>query len=100
MAVTLGAVVAGATPAGAIVYGEPDAGRHPYVGAMVAFDASGQRLYRCSGSLVSSMVFVTAGHCTFGLSQDWPAVRAEVFVDDDLTTDPDFPAPWGRSASR
>jgi hypothetical protein len=27
-----------ANPAGAITYGEPDAGEHPYVGFMIFFD--------------------------------------------------------------
>lgn len=68
-----------ALPAGAITDGSPDEGEHPYVGLMVAYsdklievdtDGDGEPdeerkepLWRCSGSLVSPGVFVTAGHC-------------------------------------
>jgi hypothetical protein len=83
--------VSGAAPAGAIVHGEPDLNQHPYVGAMAAYDAAGRYLFRCSGSLVGPELFVTAGHCAFGLSQDRRAARATLFFDHDLTSDPDFP---------
>jgi secreted trypsin-like serine protease len=50
--------------ASAITNGRPDGGMHPYVGLMVAQDADGVPLWRCSGSLISPTVFLTAGHCT------------------------------------
>ncbi|MGH2750089.1 MAG: S1 family peptidase [Actinomycetota bacterium] len=50
-------------PATAIVYGEPDDGRHPYVGAFV-LEIDGEFRRICSGSLISTTVFLTAGHCT------------------------------------
>lgn len=55
-----------ASPAGAITDGELDGEDHPYVGLIVMFDAEGNPLGRCSGTLVSPTVFVTAGHCTDG----------------------------------
>lgn len=59
--------VAVATPAAAITRGgQLDGDDHPYVGLMVATDADGAPLWRCSGALVSPTVYVTAGHCTFG----------------------------------
>src|SRR5215207_2593539 len=48
-------------PAAAITNGQPDAGRHPYVGLMVAHDADGVPLWRCSGSLLSPTVFLRLG---------------------------------------
>lgn len=54
-----------ASPASAIRYGEPDDGEHPYVGLMIAI-VDGEPAWRCSGTLVSPTVFLTAGHCTFG----------------------------------
>jgi trypsin len=55
-----------AVPVTAILYGGPDGNDHPYVGLVVFFDSSGQRLHRCSGTLLSATVFLTAGHCTAG----------------------------------
>lgn len=49
--------------AGAILNGQPDGNRHPYVGALVTV-LDGQNVAVCSGTLISAEVFVTAGHCT------------------------------------
>ena len=46
----------------AVTFGEPDGARHPYVGTILFSTPSG--LYSCSGTLLSSTVMVTAGHCT------------------------------------
>jgi hypothetical protein len=43
---------------------------------MVAKDATGTPLWRCSGTLLSSTVFLTAGHCT-----EAPAASAVVWFD-------------------
>ncbi len=56
---------AAATPAYAIRFGVADNGEHPYVGLMVAFK-NGAPQWRCSGTLLSDTVFLTAGHCTSG----------------------------------
>ena len=64
LVVALGAVAAG--PAGAITYGQPDTqNRYPFVGALVGtFD--GETYPYCSGTLISSTVFLTAAHCDIG----------------------------------
>lgn len=72
-------VVFSAAPALAVTDGELDGDRHPAVGLMVAQDEEGLPLWRCSGTLVSSRVFLTAGHCT-----EPPAVRAQIWFDDDV----------------
>jgi Trypsin len=41
---------------------------HPFVGLAVFYDAQGDFSHRCSGSLISPIKFVTAGHCTAGAS--------------------------------
>lgn len=69
----------GAMPTSAITDGELDGNGHPYVGLMVAQTASGQPLWRCSGTLISPTVFLTAGHCT-----EPPAARAEIWFDADV----------------
>jgi len=82
-----------AAPAAAITHGSLDGHGHPYVGLMTAHAAGGEYLWRCSGTLVSPTVFVTAGHCVepddsqgFG-----PPTYAVVFFKDTLITpDPDF----------
>jgi secreted trypsin-like serine protease len=75
----LAILVVAVAPVGAITDGEPDNNRHPYVGLMVAFDDDGNRLWRCSGTLVSPTVFLTAGHCT-----EAPAARAEIWFAEDV----------------
>jgi hypothetical protein len=56
-----------AAPAAAIQFGEPDGDGHPHVGLLV-FDVGGTPAWRCSGTLLSPTVMLTAGHCTFGTS--------------------------------
>jgi Trypsin len=63
---TFAAVVLAASPAQAVLYGQPDNNEHPYVGVIRFFDAEGNYLWRCTGTLISPTVVLTAGHCTFG----------------------------------
>jgi V8-like Glu-specific endopeptidase len=65
--------------AGAVTDGVPDGNGHPYVGLMVAKDADGAPLWRCSGTLLSSTVFLTAGHCT-----EAPAATATIWFEADV----------------
>ena len=51
-----------ATPALAIVGGQPDGNGHPYVGALDV-RPTGRRI-PCTGTLISPTLFLTAGHCT------------------------------------
>lgn len=61
------AALLAAGSAGAIINGEPDGTRHPYVVAIGFIDAATNRPGAfCTGTLVSPTVVVTAGHCTFG----------------------------------
>lgn len=62
-----------------IKYGSLDNNGHPYVGLMVAQTANGTVLWRCSGTLMSPTIFLTAGHCT-----EAPAERAEIWFDADV----------------
>jgi hypothetical protein len=77
-----------AAPAQAITNGQPDAGRHPYVGLAV-FDQEVDGVvgpgWRCSGTLLSPTVFLVAGHCTDG------AVAARVWFAENVQTNTEYP---------
>jgi len=61
-------------PAAAVQYGQPDGNGHPYVGLVSFHDAAGVPLWRCTGTLVSPTVFLTAAHCT-----EAPAAKAVIW---------------------
>src|SRR5215510_9392116 len=67
------------SPVGAVTDGELDGNGHPYVGLMVAQTEEGRPLWRCSGTLISPTVFLTAGHCT-----EAPAAHVEIWFDADV----------------
>jgi hypothetical protein len=50
---------------------------HPFVGLLVLYDADGEFLQRCSGSLLTPTIFLTAGHCLVG------ATSARVYFQQD-----------------
>jgi secreted trypsin-like serine protease len=71
-------VVSSVNVAQAVKYGELDGDGHPYVGLMVALDENGNPMWRCSGTLLSPTLFLTAGHCTYG------ATRVTIWFDADV----------------
>jgi hypothetical protein len=84
VSVILGAL--SVAPAAAITDGTPTAeGDYPYVGLMTAHAADGDYLWRCTGTLLSPTVFVTAGHCT-----DGAAYAVVYFGVGPIIPDPDF----------
>ena len=78
-------LIATTTVAFAITNGTPDNGAHPYIGLLVFDDAPGHPAWRCSGTLLTSRVVLTAGHCTDG------AVAARLWVDDVVQGNPEYP---------
>lgn len=79
------------SPVGAITDGELDGDGHPHVALMLAHDADGKPLWRCSGTFMSETVYLTAGHCT-----EFPAVRAEIWLAADVESGiPDNGYPFG-----
>jgi hypothetical protein len=94
-AVTAALLLAAAlvTPTSAITNGALDGDDHPQVGLFTAHAEGGEYLWRCSGTLISPLVFITAGHCTepddsqgFGP----PAYGLIFFSDALITPDPEF----------
>lgn len=79
LATIVAALVVSSAPAAAVTDGSPDGTAHPYVGLMVASDAKGTPLWRCSGTLLSSTVFLTAGHCV-----EAPAAHGEIWFAADV----------------
>lgn len=83
-----------ASPAAAVKFGTPDsANAYPWVGLMVAVDADGDPLWRCTGSLLADDLFLTAGHCVSDPSDPAgdPVDSIRIwFTDGDeiITTDP------------
>ena len=67
--------------AGAIINGQPDGNEHPIVGMLAFYDDSGEYVHRCTGTLMSPTVVLTASHCTFGTSS------ARVYFDREVTAD-------------
>jgi Trypsin len=53
---------------------------HPFVGLAVFYDANGEFIWRCSGSLLNSTVFLTAGHCA---DTEGGAVTARIYFQQD-----------------
>jgi hypothetical protein len=78
VALAVGALVVGALPASGITFGTLDGNQHPSTGALLADwdpDSPGPDVL-CTGTLISSTVFLTAGHCTDfleseGITQAW-----------------------------
>jgi hypothetical protein len=64
LVVAILALLTSALPASAITGGLPDGDRHPSVGLILFYDATGR--YRCSATLISPTVLITAAHCTDG----------------------------------
>jgi len=72
----------------AIEWGTPDASNtYAGVGLVVFYDSAGRPLWRCTGSLVSPTVVLTAGHCT-GLDVDlgFAPSRAQVWFSNGYPT--------------
>jgi hypothetical protein len=53
---------------------------HPYVGLVVFYDANGEFLWRCTGTLISNQTLLTAGHCA---DTEGGAVTARVYFQQD-----------------
>lgn len=102
--------VAMAIPVSAITFGELDGDDHPYVGLSIYFvdhdeDPETPEVvsHRCSGTLISPTIYVTAGHCTDGMDTAMIWLATDVESDQGNNGYPDFSDPndillpaWGK----
>ena len=84
LAVALLAV--GASPAGAITGNYEEDHIHTYVGLVAFYDEDDEFVGRCSGSLLSATVFITAGHC---MEPSTGATHARLWFQQDAGADYD-----------
>jgi Trypsin len=68
------------TPASAITGDFVEDFEHPFVGLVVFYDKDGEFIWRCTGSLLTPTVFLTAGHCADTVGG---AVTARVYFQQD-----------------
>ena len=68
--------------ASAITDGELDGDGHPHV-VLLLMEVGGEPMYRCSGTLLSPTVLLTAGHCTSNYP-DAPFTGMRVFTESDV----------------
>lgn len=67
-------------PAIAVTDGDLDGNKHPYV-VLLLMEVNGAPAFRCSGTLLSPTVLLTAGHCA-GAPNEFSGMR--VFTDSDV----------------
>ena len=77
--------------AGAITDGYPDGNGHPYV-VLLLMEVNGEPAFRCSGTLLSATVLLTAGHCA-GEPGEFSGMR--VFAESNVQTDSTYPNAGG-----
>ena len=76
-----------ASPARAITAGWVDtADEYPFVGLLAFYDSDGEYSHRCTGTLVSPTLVLTAGHCTDGMARTY--AYFQVTVPDDFREHP------------
>lgn len=79
---TLTLILSAISFARAVTYGELDGAGHPHV-VLLVLDVGRQPTFRCSGTLLSPTVLLTAGHCTDNFP-DTPYTGMRIFTESDV----------------
>jgi Trypsin len=74
VAALVGTLAITVTPASAVTGNFVKDFEHPYVGLVAFYDDEGNFMWRCSGSLLTDRVFLTAGHCTDQDAEESPVM--------------------------
>ena len=65
--------------AGAIINGQKDVNNeYPFVGLLAFYDSDGEYMHRCTGTLISPTVVLTASHCTSGSASAYAYFSVDV----------------------
>src|SRR5688572_14265445 len=73
--------------ASAIIGGHEDVDdEYPFVGLLAFYDDDGEYMHRCTGTLISPTVVLTASHCTSGTATAYAYFSVD--VPDDFREDP------------
>jgi hypothetical protein len=80
-------------PAAAITGGDPDGNQHPNVGIIVFYSDGGR--FRCSATLMTPTVLLTAAHCAFGT-----VGKTAVSFASEIADAPPFPVPVAADPSK
>ena len=89
------AFAVGVSPAQAITGNFVPDFEHDYVGLVVFYDAEGAPSHRCSGSLLTDRVFLTAGHCVTLDDEGTLAAAARVYFEQDVDAVEGYPTSGG-----
>lgn len=82
--------------ASAVTGGEPDGAAHPQV-VLLIMDVGGQPAFRCSATMLTPTVVLTAGHCTNN-HPDAPFTGMRIFTESDVQNgDNDYPFGGGNN---
>jgi hypothetical protein len=81
-------------PASAITDGQLDGDAHPYV-VLLIIDVDGSPMWRCSATLLSPTVVLTAGHCTSNFPDEGVITGMRIFAESDVQSDATYPNAGG-----
>lgn len=83
--------LAASVPASAITHGDLDGDNHPAV-VLILMEVNYRPAFRCSGTLISPTIVLTAGHCA-GAPGEFTGIR--IFAESDVQSDKTYPFAGG-----